>query len=420
MLEKLSQSDYISEPQLNLFVTDESLLPNQNFPGLIKYMGSKTKIIDYVVNGINDVYQGNTVVDLFAGSGTLSGALRGQVPILSNDIQKYSEILSGAYLADVEMTEEELNDFLIRINQQAEEHAMYLQKLIEDYKVDYSNVKTLEEFTEIEEMQRKIINLEFSHEASYYLFTKDYSGTYWSSEQCTWIDAYRKVAEEYRENDLFYLIMASLMFAMSYNSQSTGHYAQYRVADNEKSMEDILIYRNKDISSFFIRKFIDLVRFSREIPNNKQKQFVSMDFEVCLNNIQEFSTIYADPPYAFVHYSRFYHALETLVRYDYPEVKYKGRYRTDRHQSPFSIKTQAPDAFKKMFQLTKKRNSNLVLSYSNNGLISLDEIIQIANFEFGDRYDIELRALDYKHSRMGRTGEKDKAVSEALLLAKLK
>lgn len=420
MPENLSQKNYINEPQLDLFNIDASLLPNQHFPGLVKYMGSKTKIIDYVVNGINDVYQGRTVVDLFAGSGTLSGALRGQVPIFSNDIQSYSEILSGAYLANVDMGEKELNDFLIQINKEAEKHARHLQSLIKNYEVDYSNIETLDEFTIAEDLQRGIINIEFPSDVSYYLFTKDYSGTYWSSEQCTWIDGYRKVAEEYRETDLFYLIMASLMFAMSYNSQSTGHYAQYRVAENEKSMKDILIYRNKDISSFFIRKFIDLINFSREIPNAQPKQFASTDFEVCLNNIRDFSTVYADPPYAFVHYSRFYHALETLVRYDYPEVKYKGRYRTDRHQSPFSIKTQAPEAFRKMFRLTKEKHSNLVLSYSDNGLISLDEIMEIANFEFGSNYEIELRALNYKHSRMGRTGEKDKDVSEALLLAKLK
>lgn len=420
MFEELSNTNYTNKTQLDLFDTDKFLIPNQSFPGLIKYMGSKTKIIDYVVNGINDVYQGRMVVDLFAGSGTLSGALRGQVPILSNDIQSYSEFLSGAYLANVTMTEKELNDFLVHINKEAKVHAEYLQNLIRNYGVDYSNIETLAEFTLAEELQRQIINIEFPADASYYLFTKDYSGTYWSSVQCTWIDGYRKVAEGYRGTDLFYLIMASLMFAMSYNSQSTGHYAQYRIAENEKSMKDILIYRNKDISSFFVRKFIDLVSFSKNIPNVKQKLFTSTDYEVCLSNSGEFSTVYADPPYAFVHYSRFYHALETLVRYDYPEVKYKGRYRTDRHQSPFSIKTQAPEAFRRMFLLIREKHSNLVLSYSNNGLISLDEIMEIAHSEFGNNYEIELRALDYKHSRMGRTGEKSKDVSEALLLAKLK
>lgn len=58
MFEELSNTNYTNKTQLDLFDTDKFLIPNQSFPGLIKYMGSKTKIIDYVVNGINDVYQG--------------------------------------------------------------------------------------------------------------------------------------------------------------------------------------------------------------------------------------------------------------------------------------------------------------------------------------------------------------------------
>lgn len=420
MMENLSQKHLISEPQLNLFADTDSLLPNEQFPGLIKYMGSKTKIIDYVVQGIDDVYNGGMVVDLFAGSGTLSGALRGQVPILSNDIQSYSKILSGAYLAKLSYSKQELDDILNKIQQSAKEHAEYLQTMIKKYDIDYSSINDLENFTNAENLQRSLIDFEFAENAEYYLFTKDYSGTYWSSRQCTWIDGFRKVAEEYKESDpdLFYIIMASLMFAMSYNSQSTGHYAQYRVAENERSMDDILIYRRKDISSFFIRKFIDLVNFSKAIPNSQNKVLTALDFEACLFDLDEPATIYADPPYAFVHYSRFYHALETLVRYDYPEVLHKGRYRTDRHQSPFSIKTQAPAAFTRMFNLIRDKHSNLVLSYSNTGLISLDTIMEITRTSFGDQYTVTLRNLEYRHSRMGRTGDKDVAVSEALILAK--
>lgn len=419
-MENLSQNDRLTEPQLNLFADTDSLLPNGQFPGLIKYMGSKTKIIDYVVQGIDDVYDGGFVVDLFAGSGTLSGALRGQVPILSNDIQSYSRILSGAYLTNLTYKRQEIDALIAGIVAGAQRHAEYLQDLIQTYDVDYNVVNNLEEFTIAENLQRSLIDFDFKAGTEYYLFTKDYSGTYWSSRQCTWIDGFRKIAEEYKEinPDLFYVIMASLMFAMSYNSQSTGHYAQYRVAENENSMNDILIYRRKDISSFFIRKFIDLVNFSQAIPNNEEKVLTALDFEACLFDLDEPATIYADPPYAFVHYSRFYHALETLVRYDYPEVLHKGRYRTDRHQSPFSIKTQAPAAFSRMFNLIRDKNSNLVLSYSDTGLISLDTIMEIAESSFGEQYTIELRNLAYRHSRMGRTGEKDVAVSEALILAK--
>lgn len=128
--------------------------------------------------------------------------------------------------------------------------------------------------------------------------------------------------------------------------------------------------------------------------------------------------MYADPPYAFVHYSRFYHALETLVKYDYPEVDHKGRYRTDRHQSPFCKRTEVDGAFSLMFKKVKEKRANLILSYSNTGMISLDEIMTLANKTFGDIYNISVREENHTHSTMGRKDDKSKDVQEYLIIAK--
>ena len=121
------------------------------------------------------------------------------------------------------------------------------------------------------------------------------------------------------------------MFAMSYNSQSTGHYAQYRDATNDSSKDDILIYRQREILPYFKNKFDQLKSFLGRNPH--EHRVTSMDYVACLEAIEENSLVYADPPYAFVHYSRFYHALETLVRYDYPTVAHRegtGRTGTSR------------------------------------------------------------------------------------------
>ena len=75
--------------------------------------------------------------------------------------------------------------------------------------------------------------------------------------------------------------------------------------------------------------------------------------------------IYIDPPYTNAHYSRFYHILETLVKYDYPDTEYHGRYRTDRYQSPFGIKSKAHDEFDTMISLCRTARKSLVISYSD-------------------------------------------------------
>ncbi len=68
------------------------------FPHFIKYMGSKTKILDFIIKGINEVYQGGGICDLFSGSCSLAGALGNSVEMYSNDIQEYSSVLANAYL----------------------------------------------------------------------------------------------------------------------------------------------------------------------------------------------------------------------------------------------------------------------------------------------------------------------------------
>jgi adenine-specific DNA-methyltransferase len=82
------------------------------------------------------------------------------------------------------------------------------------------------------------------------------------------------------------------------------------------------------------------------------------------------SVIYADPPYTDDQYSRFYHVLETLCLYDYPQVAGAGLYRTDRFQTGFSQIAQAPGALQKLIDSSARTGADLVLSYPANGLAS--------------------------------------------------
>ena len=312
----------------------------------------------------------------------------------------------------------------------------------------------------MEEDERKLINeCNWEEFDNYFLFAKNYSGTYWSFEQCVWIDSYRAVIDEYKADiPYFNLLLTCLIYAMAYNSQSTGHYAQYRIPETDSSKEDILIYRRKNISDFFIRKYEELKNFLKEA---NQYQFVTTantDKE-CLATIPERTLVYADPPYCFVHYSRFYHVMETVVRYDYPKVRYKGRYRTDRYQSEYCIKTQVENAFSQMFEGIRAKKSDMILSYTNsetntiefskllkvccdvfnpnivtnevlnnsmkksqlffeNG--SLEREVILSKEDVTDRleYEIVMIKKPYNHSRMGRTMTKTIPVTEVVIIAK--
>ena len=390
-------------------------LHNEESLHYIKYMGSKTKILPFVINGIQSVYKKGPICDLFAGSCSLSGALGNQVPIISNDIQVYSSVLAKSYLTD-------WNSGDITVAQISEEATQYhdanYHELIQQFR--YPKEISLKKFNETEEKSRAVIDQDFNNE--WHLFTKFYSGTWWSVEQCTWLDSYRKVIEDHRDSPMYNTLLCCLMYAAAYNSQGTGHYAQYRDANTLSSLKDIMIYRSKEIKEYFERKLTDALKVARKRAANLNHVIESNDYLECLKDVKD-CTVYADPPYCFVHYSRFYHALETMVLYDYPELQekngelVKGRYRVDRHQSPFCIRTKVEDAFKDMFKIIKENNCSLVLSYSDTAMISIDELKKLALLYFAKK-SISVKSLDYTHMTMGRKEDRKRDVKEKLLIIK--
>lgn len=397
-------------------LTNNGFFEKKDYQHYIKYMGSKTKIMDFVVDGINEVYKGGTICDLFAGSGSLSGAIGQQVSIHSNDIQEYSGVIARTYLETWNNGHMPNSDDLVK---KAKEIINNKKPLLPN-SISYENNMSLDDFNNLENSQQELIHLDF--DGDWYLFTKYYSGTWWTLEQCIWIDALRQVAEFYKDTPSYWLILSSLMYAMAYTSQGTGHYAQYRNAKTTSSMKDISIYRKRELVSYFIKKYN---RALHDLPDKKpiyNHKVTSLDYKDCLKQF-EGGTVYADPPYCYVHYSRFYHALETLVLYDYPDIQVKcgsmvkGRYRENRHQSPFSIQSQVKDAFTKMFEGIFASNSSLVLSYSNTGMISLDDVLSLSDNIFHGK-KIDLLSIDHKHMTMGRQNDRDRDVKEYLLLIK--
>lgn len=391
-------------------------IEHQAYPHYIKYMGSKSKIMDFVLTGVNEVYNGGPLVDLFAGSASLAGAVGKQVPIYSNDIQSYSAVLARAYLTSWrDKSSPTSSEVISKATAIVAQNRKSLSSM-----PSYESVISLEDFNALEEQQRLLIERRFRRK--WHLFLKYYSGTWWSAEQALWIDAIRQTADEYKSNPVYNVILSSLMFAMAYASQGTGHYAQYREAGTESSMRDIALYRKRSIAKLFIKKYDEVFSQLLNHPSSLAHKITSLDYKSCLRKVSG-GTVYADPPYAFVHYSRFYHALETLVLYDYPTLQekngsiVKGRYREDRHQSPFCIRSQVKGAFEELFKGISRSKSNLVLSYSNTGMISVEELGEIAFKELPGR-SVEIVSTDYKHMTLGRLADRHREVEECLLLVK--
>ena len=336
-------------------------------------MGGKREMLTDIHNALAAMdVKSETLCDLFAGTSVVAYAMSDEYDLVVNDIQHYSEIFAKCYMNDyshIQNIDESVNiikEKIIRLLQ--------LDVLWKDTDaLRYNEDMNYQDMLAVEAKECEIIEGR-EEERGFSLFKRCYSGTYWSYEQCRHIDAIRAVCEQYRGNCLYEAMMASLIYAMSYSSQSTGHFAQYRTL-TEKNYQDILQYRMKNVFVMFLKKLKELLTTLR----------------------------------------RFYHVLETLVRYDNPKVEYKGRYRENRYQSPFDQRSKAKDAFKRLFQKIDQQQCHLLLSYSDNAMLTLTDLQEIAHNVFGNRYEYKFYSKDYQHMKMARNDVARLDVHEILL-----
>lgn len=64
----------------------------------IQYMGSKTRLLQNICLPIMDDDSVSTIVDLFAGSGSVGFALKNYKTVVSNDLEQYAAIINSAIL----------------------------------------------------------------------------------------------------------------------------------------------------------------------------------------------------------------------------------------------------------------------------------------------------------------------------------
>ena len=99
------------------------------------------------------------------------------------------------------------------------------------------------------------------------------------------------------------------------------------------------------------------------------------DINELINKIHG-DVLYLDPPYNARQYCTNYHILETIARYDNPEIKGKTGLRNyDTQKSKYCSKRTVKSEFE---DLIKKANFKYIfLSYNNEGLMSVDVIKDI-------------------------------------------
>lgn len=329
----------------------------------IRYMGIKTQLLPYIIPSIKKITPASgTVLDIMAGSNAVSYALKEFYTVYTNDVQTYSYTISEAVI--VNQTENISS-------------ATAKSELLPHYHFNETH-------------------------KNYTFFEKTYSSTYFSQKQCSDIDSLRYAIDQVSDNARKSLYLLALMGAMCKVQSTPGHFAQYMPSTHSR----IIPLQNMSLLDEFLQK-CDL--YSDIYFNTNNNKAFNMDFHKLLseNICGKVDTIYLDSPYTQEQYSRFYHVLETLVKYDSPDVHFKAKYRDDRFQSSFCYKGKVENEFISIFDYCKKTSTNLLISYSNKGLITIERLQELASDYFANIY---LEYIDYKHSSQGKGSSKIKEI----------
>ena len=127
--------------------------------------------------------------------------------------------------------------------------------------------------------------------------------------------------------------------------------------------------------------------------------------------------LYLDPPYNERQYAPNYHVLETIAKYDNPEIKgITGMRNYVEQKSVFCNPTTAIEALKKVAGEAKYKC--LLLSYNSEGIMPQKAILEA----LGQVGEVELKEVDYLRFKSNSNGESatKKHIKEQIYLLRRK
>lgn len=269
------------------------------------------------------------------------------------------------------------------------------------------------------------------------IITRYYGGLYFSYQQAFDMDSIEHFVFKL-EGLVMIKSLAALLSTASEIVNTVGkQFAQpLKVSDGKGKYKVSLakkILEDRSMKVFDV--YEKWLKFYLSVGEDSHKHFVICDdYLSALDKLKDtnVSVIYADPPYTRYHYSRYYHVLETICLRDNPKVTTtfpngfggisRAIYRAGRHQSPFCIKSQAEEAFDRMFRKVKELGVPLVLSYSpfdasqavTPRLQTVNQLIEKAKMYFNQV--TTMSPGEFTHSKLNCAGKNFRANHEAEIL----
>ncbi|WP_426229454.1 DNA adenine methylase [Pararhizobium sp. DWP3-4] len=368
-------------------------------------MGSKRSML---LNGLGDAICAAVpgyarFVDLFAGSASVSWhvAQKYEIPVLASDLQSFSVILAEGVISRTKPFDEA---GLVKWNERAARvvgsSPIYSAALECDGQLDNAPIFEVAEFAK---------NISRADSG---VITSAYGGYYFSPMQGLWLDAFRKTLPSDSEGRS--LCLAALIWAASRCAASPGHTAQPFKA-NETAGKFLREAWKRDIGRYVHQSFLTIAPQHSKIKGSACKG----DANELAGKLRDGDLVFLDPPYSDVHYSRFYHVLETLATNGAVSVSGVGRYppASDRPQSSYSKNSTSYGALKELLKSLSVVGAGAIITFpagnASNGLSG--ESVRAAADEY---FHIKSEKVTGRFSTLGGNlrGREARIVSNELIL----
>ena len=186
----------------------------------------------------------------------------------------------------------------------------------------------------------------------------EFERMYFSDENALKCDAIRSKIEDWHKNNKindkeYYFLIASLLEVVDKHANTASVYGAF-LKKLKKSAQ----------------KTFELTP-AKLIINDQEHIVYNSDANNLIRKINP-DILYLDPPYNERQYASNYHLLETIAKYDNPEIKGKTGLRNDRIKSLYCSKNDVYNIFEDL--INKAKSKYIFVSYNNEGLLSLDDI----------------------------------------------
>jgi adenine-specific DNA-methyltransferase len=352
----------------------------------MRFIGNKEKLIDAIYYEMSSRgVCGKSFFDVFSGTANVGKFFKKKgYKVYSSDLLYCSYVLQKAYIEN----NEELNFAgLKEVLNSRDKESLFSKPL--SLVVSYLNqISGVEGFI-------------------YKNYTKEPTSSlekprmYFIEENAKKIDAIRLQIENWKDRgDInsgeYFVLLACLIESVPYYANISGVYAAFQKKWDPRALKE---FRLREISY---------------VINSFENSVFNSDSISLINDI-EADIFYLDPPYNHRQYAPNYHLLETIAKYDNPEIKGVAGLRDYSDQkSKFCNKGYALEELEK---IANTDNYNfLVLSYNSEGVMPQDGIINILS-KSGKVELVEFDYLRFKSNNNGLSKTK-KFIKEQLYILK--